>query len=267
MIKITGFMMHGFKDRSQPGALILTDEKSQDRPEGGTGKGIYMAALRKFKRSAVFDGKAFNFDKSFLWQRVSQDTQIIYIEDVKRGFDFERLFSALTEGIEIERKNKDSFYLPYELSPKIAISTNYTLKGDGNSNQRRRIEVEFKDFFNVATTSTVTVTISNAATTDTSVLISSADPAIVAAPVSVTIPANSHSANFTVAGLVAGTTQLTATFGAGAATKVNQLNLVTLVVVLAWHTLQVNDVDDAHACFCDYLRLALKQEVETFIYE
>ena len=152
MIKITGFMMHGFKDRSQPGALILTDEKSQDRPEGGTGKGIYMAALRKFKRSAVFDGKAFNFDKSFLWQRVSQDTQIIYIEDVKRGFDFERLFSALTEGIEIERKNKDSFYLPYEISPKIAISTNYTLKGDGNSNERRRIEVEFKDFFNATNT-------------------------------------------------------------------------------------------------------------------
>lgn len=152
MVKITGFMMHGFKDRSQPGALIITDEKSQDRPEGGTGKGIYMAALRKFKRSAVFDGKAFNFDKSFLWQRVSQDTQIIYIEDVKRGFDFERLFSALTEGIEIERKNKDSFYLPYELSPKIAISTNYTLKGDGNSNERRRIEVEFKDFFNSSNT-------------------------------------------------------------------------------------------------------------------
>ena len=71
--------------------------------------------------------------------------------------------------------------------------------------------------FNVATTSTVTVTISNTATTDTSVLISSADPAIVAAPVSVTIPANSHAANFTVAGLAAGTTQLTATLGTSTA--------------------------------------------------
>ena len=52
------------------------------------------------------------------------------------------------------------------------------------------------------------VTFDSTATTDTSVLISSADPAIVAAPVSVTIPANSHTANFTVAGLVAGTTQI-----------------------------------------------------------
>ena len=67
--------------------------------------------------------------------------------------------------------------------------------------------------FNVATTATVTVTISNTATTDTPVLISSADPSIVAAPVSVTIPANSRTANMTVAGLVAGTTQLTATLG------------------------------------------------------
>ena len=65
--------------------------------------------------------------------------------------------------------------------------------------------------FNVATTATVSVTISNIATTDTTVLISSADPSIVAAPVSVTIPANSRTANMTVAGLVAGTTQLTAT--------------------------------------------------------
>ena len=71
--------------------------------------------------------------------------------------------------------------------------------------------------FNVATTSTVTVTNSNTATTDTSVIISSADPAIVAAPVSVTIPANSRSTNFTVEGLVAGTTQLTATLSTSTA--------------------------------------------------
>ena len=67
--------------------------------------------------------------------------------------------------------------------------------------------------FNVATTSTVTVAISNTATTDTSVLISSADPAIVAAPLSVTVPANSKLVTFTVAGLSVGTAQLTATLG------------------------------------------------------
>lgn len=78
--------------------------------------------------------------------------------------------------------------------------------------------------FNVATTATVSVTISNIATTDTTVLISSADPSIVAAPVSVTIPANSRTANMTVAGLVAGTTQLTATLG----TSTRYLTLIVL---------------------------------------
>jgi len=65
----------------------------------------------------------------------------------------------------------------------------------------------------VATTATILVTISNTATTDTAVLISSADPSIVAAPISVTIPANANAANLTVAGLTPGTTQLNATLG------------------------------------------------------
>ena len=82
----------------------------------------------------------------------------------------------------------------------------------------------FTPSFNVATTSTITVTISNTATTDTLVLITSADPTIVAAPVSITIPANALSANFTVAGLVAGSTQLTATLG----TSTRHLTLIVL---------------------------------------
>jgi len=65
--------------------------------------------------------------------------------------------------------------------------------------------------FNVATTASVTLTMTSISTTDTTVLVSSADPSILSAPTTVTIPANSLSANFTVAGLSAGTTQLAAT--------------------------------------------------------
>lgn len=147
MVLVTGFMLHGYKDRANPSAIILTDENSIETPEGGTGKGIFMSAIKKFKKSATYDGKSFNFDRAFLWQRVSYDTQIIYIEDVRKNFDFERLFSILTDGIDIEKKNKDSFYIPFEQSPKVCITTNYTLKGDGASNERRRIEVEFKPFY------------------------------------------------------------------------------------------------------------------------
>ena len=64
--------------------------------------------------------------------------------------------------------------------------------------------------FNVASTSTVTITITALASTDTTVLVTSADPAILSAPTTVIIPANSLSASFTVYGASAGSTPLTA---------------------------------------------------------
>ena len=74
-------------------------------------------------------------------------TQIIALEDVMRYFDFEKQFSMITEGIEVEKKNKDSFYIPYEESPKLLITSNYVIQGTGASHERRRIEIELKQYY------------------------------------------------------------------------------------------------------------------------
>jgi len=66
---------------------------------------------------------------------------------VKKHFDFERLFSVVTEGITVEKKNKDAIKLPFNRSPKIVITTNYAIKGKGNSFERRKWELEFKQFY------------------------------------------------------------------------------------------------------------------------
>jgi hypothetical protein len=99
------------------------------------------------KKLAFIDGKTVNFDSSFPYQTVSVDTQIISFDDVKRHFNFERLFSVITEGITLERKNKDAMHIPFSKSPKIIITTNYAIKGKGNSFERRKWELEFKQFY------------------------------------------------------------------------------------------------------------------------
>jgi hypothetical protein len=88
-----GFLMHGFKNPSHCPAVILNDEVISDNPEGGTGKGLFMQALGKMKKLVVIDGKKFAFESTFAYQLVSADTQILCFDDVKRYFDFERLFS------------------------------------------------------------------------------------------------------------------------------------------------------------------------------
>ena len=142
-----GFLMHGYKNLSYCPAVILNDEVISDNPEGGTGKGILMNALAKMKKVVTIDGKSFTFERSFAYQLVSADTQILCFDDVKKHFDFERLFSVVTEGLTLEKKNKDAIKIPFSKSPKIAITTNYAIKGAGNSFARRKWELELHQYY------------------------------------------------------------------------------------------------------------------------
>tara|TARA_R100000951_G_scaffold67648_1_gene57111 strand:+ start:3728 stop:6145 length:2418 start_codon:yes stop_codon:yes gene_type:complete len=143
-----GFMLHAHKNLSYCPAIILNDEVITDTPEGGTGKGIFMKAISHMKKVVTIDGKSFAFERSFAYQLVSADTQILVFDDVKKYFDFERLFSVVTEGMTLEKKNKDAISIPFSKSPKIAITTNYAIKGSGNSFARRKWEVELSQHYN-----------------------------------------------------------------------------------------------------------------------
>ena len=147
-----GFLLHGYKNLSFCPAVILNDEVISDNPEGGTGKGLFMNALSRMKKVVTIDGKSFTFERSFAYQLVSADTQILVFDDVKKHFDFERLFSVVTEGLTLEKKNKDAIKIHFSKSPKIAITTNYAIKGSGNSFARRKWELELHQYYSKAYT-------------------------------------------------------------------------------------------------------------------
>jgi hypothetical protein len=142
-----GFLMHGYKNLSFCPAVILNDEVISDNPEGGTGKGVFMNALSQLKKLVVIDGKSFQFERTFAYQLVSADTQVLCFDDAKKHFDFERLFSVVSEGLTLEKKNKDAIKIPFSRSPKIAITTNYAIKGAGNSFARRKWELELHQYY------------------------------------------------------------------------------------------------------------------------
>ena len=76
------------------------------------------------------------------------DCQVLVFDDVKRNFPFEDLFSIITEGLEIEYKGQGAIKLPVTKSPKIVITTNYTIKGEGGSFDARKFELELSSYFN-----------------------------------------------------------------------------------------------------------------------
>lgn len=147
-----GYMIHSWKTSANNVAVILNDEMISENPNGGTGKGIFINALVELKKVVVIDGKNFDSSKSFPYQTVSADTNVLVFDDVRKNFNFENLFSLITEGITLEKKNKDAIKLPIDKSPKIMISTNYAIKGDGNSFERRKWDLEFAQHYQVGKT-------------------------------------------------------------------------------------------------------------------
>lgn len=143
-----GFLMSSYKDPGFCPSVILNDEVITDNSEGGTGKGLFVQGISMMKKVSMIDGKSFSFDGNFAYQTINTDTQIVSFDDVKKNFSFERLFSAITEGLTIERKNKDAIRIPFKSSPKIVITTNYAIVGNGNSFNRRKWELEFKQYYN-----------------------------------------------------------------------------------------------------------------------
>ena len=145
---VIGYLLHSFKTSANNKAIILNDETISDTPNGGSGKGLFSNAISKMKKLNSLDGKIFSFNDQFKYQTISTDTQVLVFDDVKKHFDFESLFSLITEGITIERKGQLAIKLPVNKSPKILINTNYTIGGAGGSFDRRKFEVEFSSYFN-----------------------------------------------------------------------------------------------------------------------
>lgn len=144
---VIGYLLSNYKNKMNNKAIILNDEVITENPEGGTGKGLFIQGLKQIRRVSILDGKSFDDKKSFPYQTVKQETNILVFDDVKKNFDFESKFSLVTEGMTLERKNKDAIKLKVEESPKMVISTNYAIKGEGNSHDRRRHEIEFAQYY------------------------------------------------------------------------------------------------------------------------
>lgn len=152
LMSILGYLMHTYKDPTTAKLVVLCDERISDEPNGGSGKSLTIKAVSIFVKTANEDGKTFNAKSSFAFQQVDFDTKLVFIDDVLKNFNMEPLFSPITGGIVIERKYKNKLFVSGEDSPKFVITTNYMVQGTGLSFERRKIEIEFSDYYNKART-------------------------------------------------------------------------------------------------------------------
>lgn len=148
--KIIGYLVSKYKDAMNPRAVILMediDPETEGESQGGSGKGLCVQLVRQFRKITDIDGKNIRFADPFLFQNVDLDTAIIFIDDVEKSFKFSSLYSILTNPMQVNKKNKPQIIIPFEESPKVVITSNYSVGGMDASSSRRKYEFPVVKFF------------------------------------------------------------------------------------------------------------------------
>jgi len=142
-----GYLLHGYKDPRGTKAIILSDASLDDNA-GGRGKGIIIQAIKKVRATVIEDGKQFK-QGPFAYSNINPDTKIYALDDIRKNFEFEGLFSLLTGDWVIQKKYQNKSSIDYMDSPKVLISTNNSIYGEGTSHDRRKFEFELSETFGI----------------------------------------------------------------------------------------------------------------------
>jgi hypothetical protein len=143
LCSIIGYNLHNYFDTKLK-ATILTDSTISEEAEGRTGKTLLAKGLGHVRTYVEIPGKNFDVNDKYRFSKCNLDTQVVHLNDAKQYFNFETLYNDITEGITVDKKNKE----PFTIRAKMLVSSNKTIKIDGASSRDRSIEFELAEHYN-----------------------------------------------------------------------------------------------------------------------
>lgn len=139
-----GYLLHGYYE-TKLRAVNLTDSTISDNAEGRTGKTLLGRSLAQIKNLCEISGKDFDPTNKHKYSKVDIDTQIVFLNDLRKNFKFETLFNDISDAITVDRKNLQ----PFQIVAKMMISSNDTFRIEGASAQDRVIEFELSEHYSI----------------------------------------------------------------------------------------------------------------------
>lgn len=146
-----GYLMMSAKDKSVSKAVVAMDGKQSEVGDsnGRSGKSLLGNLLEEVKPTVYINGKYKDIEADgFLWDEVNVKTQMVFIDDVRTNFSLEFLFANITGNWTVNYKGGRRATFPFTTSPKIYLTTNHALNGEGSSFSDRQWQIAFSDFYN-----------------------------------------------------------------------------------------------------------------------
>ena len=150
-----GYLLTSYKSESEAWATICQDStmaESVDECCGRSGKSFYYRAVAKMVKSFIIDAATTSFkDPRFIFDGVTTDTDLVLIDECPRKFNYNFIYGMVTGDFRVEEKNRHSFVIPFEQSPKFGLGTNFTLSRHDPSTEGRIWPQPFSDYYHVQT--------------------------------------------------------------------------------------------------------------------
>lgn len=149
-----GYLLHSDKDPSMPFIVwvlennVLGDEASS----GGSGKSFIGTTIKMLKHIVNLDGRNKHLtENQHYLERVDEDTDILWLDDAVKYFDFDSFFTLATGTMIVNSKHVKSKELGFDDSPKIAITSNFAPNRFDDSTLRRLLFVPMSDYYHQKT--------------------------------------------------------------------------------------------------------------------
>lgn len=147
-----GYLLHRYKNNSKPWVVYVMDNKipeNTSESHGGSGKSFLITSLLNIliKRKYIKGRDPEVTKNQFIYDGVTEETKLIFIDDAHYYLNLNYFFSELTGSLNVNPKFGKPFEIPFEHSPKFAITTNFAPKELDPSTLRRMLFVVFSDYY------------------------------------------------------------------------------------------------------------------------
>jgi DNA primase len=146
-----GYLLHDYKNDSELKAVICMDGRISEvgASNGRTGKSLFGRALEQVIPQAYIPAKNKKItEDNFLYGEVTEKTKNIFLDDVRANIDFEFFFPVISGKLKVNPKGGQPFTLDQEDTPKLLLTTNHAINGEGSSFRDRQAFVAFCDWYN-----------------------------------------------------------------------------------------------------------------------
>lgn len=136
-----GYMLQGFKRQSVARAWLLYDIISGNN--GRSGKTILGQAVGKIRSVVTIDGKTLDITQRFAFQTVQPWTDVVFIDDPKKGMSLIPMFNMISGDFQADKKNEQPLVKPV----KVMIASNWILEAEGTSEAGRQFVTQLDDYY------------------------------------------------------------------------------------------------------------------------